>query len=802
MSRTARTTAVFCISAATLAYEILLVRVFAIEQFHHFASMAVGVAMFGFAVSGTALALAAPRSEPTALRWIFNACLSTAVALVLTPALVHRILLDPTQLAWNGGEWVRLGLVYLLLAVPFAAGALVVLLALSTERARPGRLYGASFAGAGLGAVLSIVVLWLASPERALAVPALVAGLGCLGAMHGRKRRRSAALATVACAVTALAVVQPPWSFTLSPFKALPQVEAYPDAVRVAERSNPIGWVVAARAPAFRYAPGLSLRFTGELPPQTGLFVDGELAGAATAWRDEDEALGVLDWLPSALPYALGPRERVLVIGGGSGTEVTNAEAHGARHIVAAELHPDLADLAQRLGRLPAGSSAEVQWVVGDARSYVARTQDSFDLITLGPGGAFGSASGGVLALGEDFLHTREAYRAYLERLTEGGVVAVTGWLTLPPRANVRVVLTLVDALRDVTPETAALGFVVARSWGTVTVLAKPSGFIPSEIAAVRAWAATRNFDIDWYPGIVEPTDGFNHLDEPFFFNAAEAAAAGAKQARGFAEAYPFDVAPATDVRPYPHHFLRLRSLIAFLRSDRGSWLPFAEWGTLALAATVIQSLVLAALFLLLPAALRTRRTRGPPLTPVLAYFSAIGLAYLAVEIAAIQQLALLLGHPVYAVAAALAAFLLWSGVGSIWSDRLTERLRARVAGAIVPILLGYAVALPWLVHLLQPAPLVLRGVSALILLAPIAFLMGMPFPLGIRTLARDDSRRLAWAWAANGFASVIAAPLAALVCLEFGSPAALVVGAVAYGIAASVTARGTSSAAIPAEPA
>jgi len=265
------------------------------------------------------------------------------------------------------------------------------------------------------------------------------------------------------------------------------------------------------------------------------------------------------------------------------------------------------------------------------------------------------------------------------------------------------------------------------------------------------------------------------------------AAVAGRDRAKRFAESYPFDVAPATDLRPYPHHFLRLHSLGVLLKSDRGSWLPFAEWGTLALVATLVQSVVLAGVLLILPVAVRSRTAGEAGLAPVIVYFAAIGLAYLAAEIAAIQQLSLLLGHPVYAVAAVLAVFLLFSGGGSVWSDRLGPARRAWMLGVIVPALLCWVLFLPTLVHLIQPAPLVARGAAALVLLGPVAFLMGMPFPLGIRTLARDDQRRLAWAWAANGFASVTAAPLAALLALELGSTAVLIAAATAYAVAAGL---------------
>jgi predicted membrane-bound spermidine synthase len=465
---------------------------------------------------------------------------------------------------------------------------------------------------------------------------------------------------------------------------------------------------------------------------------------------------------------------------------VANALAHGTRRVTAMELDPHLVELAQEFGTLPSGPIAadSVTWVLGDARHHVARSRDSFDLVMIGPGGAIGTGAAGVHALGEDFLHTREAYAAYLDRLTEGGVLSITGWLTVPPRANVRVLLTAVDALRRVAPHHVSDGVLVARSWGTVTLLVRPSGFSPAEVETLRDWATARSFDLDWYPGIARPEERFNLLERPVFFEAAWAAAAGSENAARFADSYPFSVTPATDLRPYPHHFLRISSLGRLLGSDRGSWLPFAEWGTLALLATLIQSIVLAGVLLILPVVLRRGVSGEPGLVRVIVYFAAIGLAYLAAEIAAIQQLGLLLGHPVYAVAAVLAAFLLFSGGGSVWSDRLGAP-RVRVVGAaLVLALLLYAAALPALVHALVPAPLIIRGLMALVLLGPLAFLMGMPFPLGIRMVARGDSRRMAWAWATNGFASVTSAPLAALVALELGASAVLVAAAAAYGIA------------------
>ena len=777
---------------------------FAIEQFHHFAYMAVGVAMLGVGASGTLVAaLGAAGSEHRRARSFQWAAILATAGLVASPALVHLVRLDATRLAWEASSWLRLTLVYALLALPFFLGGLTTLYALTLEPERPGRLYGASFVGAGLGTGLAVGILWIASPARALALPAIVAGLGAIATGHGKRDTGHAHVAPhvsripfpvsrlsawLALACTLVVFAQPPWRLTITPYKGLPQVEAYPEARRVAERTSPVGWVVAVDAAAFRYAPGLSLGYRGAFPRQTALFVDGELAGAVTSWNATPGAGELLDWLPTALPFATGVVRRVLVIGAGGGLEVSNALAHGAERVTAVELSSDIVRLARAAPVAPnPAAEARVQWVAADARSYVARVRERFDLITIGPGAAFGTSAGGLHALDQDFLHTVDAYTADLERLGDEGVLAVTRWLTVPPREPVRVILTATEALRRLGP--TERGLVVARSWGSATVLVKPSGFTGAQVAALRDWSTARGFDLDWYPGAESPEAMFHLLDEPTLFRATQAAVASPAAAAAFAAAYPFDVAPVEDTRPYPHHFLRPASLKTFLATTRGSWLPFAEWGSIALLATLAQSVVLGALLLLGAwfGRVTGRRPSRHPSAALLGYFAFLGLAYLGAEIAAIQQLELLLGHPVYAVAAVLAAFLAASGAGSSWSDRRATGGARSLGLVLAGALIALAAGLLGLVHGAQGAALGVRAALALIVLGPVAFLMGMPFPLGIRLLAARDPTLVAWAWAANGFASVVAAPLAALVALEAGSPALFLGAAVCYAGAGAI---------------
>ena len=356
--------------------------------------------------------------------------------------------------------------------------------------------------------------------------------------------------------------------------------------------------------------------------------------------------------------------------------------------MVAVELHAALIDLTAPAAsdQGARGTDAKIEWISGDARSYVSRTDDRFDLITMGPIGG-GVVGAGMRSLSEDFLHTVDAYARLLDRLNDGGVLAITGWTAVPARTNLRVILTVVEALRRVARERIDRALLITRSWGTVTTLVKPEGFTAEEIAAVSGWAAARLFDIEWHPDLAAPLARFNLTDEPTIYEAISAALSSRDSAARFAATYPFDVRPATDARPYPQHFVGTRALNRLLDSSRGDWLPFAEWGFVALLATLAQSVLLAGVMLLLPVIAGAGRVGTRRLAPLVGYFGAIGFAYLAAEIAAIQQLTLLLGHPVYAVAAVLTALLVASGMGSAWSDRLPAALAFRVTGLLVLIL-------------------------------------------------------------------------------------------------------------------
>ena len=405
---------------------------------------------------------------------------------------------------------------------------------------------------------------------------------------------------------------------------------------------------------------------------------------------------------------------------------------------------------------------------------------------------AFAASAAGLYALSESYLYTVEALEAYLARLAPGGYLALTRWIKLPPRDTLKLFATAVAALERRAVASPEKCLVLIRGWQTSTLLVKNGDFSDAEIASLRAFCSARAFDVAWYPGMpAAEANRRNVLQAPLFHRGA--AALLGPQRTAFLSDYKFNLRPATDDRPYFFNFFKWRTLPEITRLRGQGGLPLLEAGYLVLVATLLQALLVSVILILAPMVLWNRREPAEATDfsrpRVLVYFLATGLAFLFMEIAFIQKFILFLSHPLYATAAVLSAFLVFAGLGSGFSERLGqgERAQAAVGRAVAAIaVLGaaYLLVLGPVFKPLMSLPGALRVVIAVALIAPLAFAMGMPFPLALGRLGESAPALIPWAWAVNGCASVLSAVLATLLAIHLGFTLVVVLALFLYGIA------------------
>jgi len=456
------------------------------------------------------------------------------------------------------------------------------------------------------------------------------------------------------------------------------------------------------------------------------------------------------------------------------------------------ELNPQVVELVNRTFSDFTGALYDLPQVTvhkSEARGFVAASSSRFDLIQVALLDSFSASSAGLYALSENYLYTREAFSQYLQHLQPGGILSITRWTKTPPRDGLKIFATAIEALEQAGVADPGRQLVMIRSWNTSTLLVKNEPFTSDDLNRLKVFCTQRWFDLVFYPGMaVDEANRYNQLQQPWYFEAAGHLLSPDRVA--FMDDYKFNIHPATDDKPYFSHFLKLKTLPELLALRGRGGMPLLEWGYLILVATLVMALLSSILLVLLPLWLYRR---GETMTRVLGwrymvYFAAIGTAFMFIEIAFIQKFILFLHHPLYAVSVVLCAFLVFAGLGSLMSARWRKYVSLfRVTAGIGVLCVLYVLLLPGLFNALVQIPGAAKIPVSVMLIAPLAFLMGMPFPLGLSRVTNRQPSWIPWAWGINGCASVVSAILATLVAIHLGFVFVVLVAVALYLLAALV---------------
>ncbi|RLG28970.1 SAM-dependent methyltransferase [Methanosarcinales archaeon] len=600
-----------------------------------------------------------------------------------------------------------------------------------------------------------------------------VLGLVAAGTVADWRRVRYVAAVVVGAAALVLLARPSLHTPLVSQYKMLSYVLDMPETKVIHHDEGPLGRIDVVEGPAIHHAPGLSLAWMEQIPPHVLLIIDGDAATAVyDAPRREDWAF--LDYTTGAAPYCLRRAASVCVVGAGGGSDIALAKYHGAKRVVALEMNGQVISamegpLAERGGRIYQAPGVEV--IHAEARGFFSATHERFDVIQLPEAGAFGASGAGLYAAQESYLYTVESVSRMLDALTDDGVLCMTQWARTPPRAGLRALDLVAEALRSkgLSP---APRLAMIRSWATVTVLASKSPLRDAQTSALRRFCEARSFDLCYLPSMTgEEANRFHVLDRAYYFEGAEALLSKGREA--YLRDYLFEVEAPTDDKPYFQHFFRFKSLPVIREQLGGRFRTSLELGYLMLLASLAQGVAVAAVLILLPLApfMKDLR-RAPSKAATFAYVLLLGVGFMLLEMGFLQKLILYLARPIYSAAVVIAAFLVFAGVGSELSRRWRASAR-RVASvaALVVVVSGTTLALfldDWLA-LTQSLPLWTRMLVAALTIAPPAVAMGHMFPSALRLISSASPALVPWAWGINGFASVVATVSAPLLAMYVG---------------------------------
>ena len=783
---------VFLLSAVILFFEILLMRVFALQYWHHFASFIISLALLGFGAGGSLLYLLRGRLESILENLLFFLPLALSLCLWVTLLLLDLLVFNPFLTFLQGDDILQLLLLVAAVFVPFFLGALAIGACFSVAAGGVFSLYFVNLAGSAAGCLLLFLTWFHLEPHVLLLLLSLLAACASGAAARGPRRILFSALTILLMPLLYGSFFQDR-SLEMSPVKDLAQARRAEGAVTEHERFGPLGLVTVLSGPSFHYLPDLSLNCPHRLPEQKGLFIDGNTVGAINRFSGDPGQLGFMSWRTASLAYELLDEPRVLVIGGGGGSEVLNARYHGARDISVVELNADVVSLMNGPYRDYGGAvygSGPVRVFAEEGRGFLDRTGESYDLIQMVLLDSMGAATAGVYSLNENYLFTVESFEKALLRLSPGGILSVSQWMEHPPRSGMKLLAMAAEVLKRQKLDPSQ-SLMMIRSWQTVTLLMKKGPFEPADLDRARRFCGSRLFDPCWLPGIrPEETNRFNRLDRDPFHDAAFRLFAG--EGPALYREYPFDITPATDGRPFFSHSFKMGHIGRMLGPAGRDILPFMDWGYLLAWACFIL-LVAASLVLILLPLCRSPGVPARETLPVFLFFGALGLAYMFLEIAFLQQFIRYLHHPVYSAGVVIGSFLVFSGLGSHLASREGFTAKAGIDTVATVIVATGATVYYLSLGLGEVLPRVALPVKMLIcslLIAPLAIPMGIPFPLGLARLAQGRKTLLPWAWGVNGFFSVIGASAAVLLAVSWGFVAVIGAALALYILAALVFAK------------
>jgi spermidine synthase len=483
----------------------------------------------------------------------------------------------------------------------------------------------------------------------------------------------------------------------------------------------------------------------------------------------------------AAAAHFLRPRSSVAIIGAGGGGDVLTAHAFQQKPVIGIEMNKDIVKaltdeygaFTGHLDRLPG-----FQIVNDEGRSYLARSDQEFDIIMARMIDTWAATAAGAFALSENSLYTVEAWRTFLDRLSPRGILSFTRWYSgKVPGEMYRLMSLAVRSLREEGASDPFHHIAILRRQLRGTIIVSKQPLTEVDLDRLEELQENRPWDLVHSP---------RRSDDPVFEEIARAQSAEDLLAR-----FPIDITAPTDDRPFFFNMLKF--------GEKPTADVMARWGMPTISANMEAVLILRTLtvaiagvvllLIVLPLLLTIRRVSLGGAMPLLAYFAAIGLAFMLVEISQLQRLTIFLGHPTYSLSVVLFSLLLSSGLGSLSTAGIQDSapLMASLGRMAVLLLLLsiFGAATPSALHWLRGAGMPLRIAVSVLILFPMGFFMGMAFPIGMKFAARHSESLTPWLWGVNGATSVFASVLAVVISLAVGISAAFWVGSACYLLAA-----------------
>lgn len=759
---------IFTISFSSLAFEVILVRFFGITQWNHLSFMIISIALLGFTASGIFINIASAKNKfPD--KYLREILVFFSVTLLISFLYINNIPLDFFKLSTNPVQLLYLILSFIILSLPFFSSGLITGILFSSIPQKAGGIYFANMSGSACGALFPLITLLFFRVESVIfisgAIPLLLLVFDFSEKNKNITRIFSSGLLLIYVLVYFLGIsavaIEP------SPYKLLSQYKQIEKLEIISEIDTPRARITYISSPYIRYSPGLSLKFTGQIPKQSSIITDGNSSTTLYHQFSEDD-----NFIHYTLPYAgyilLTKKKEpnnILIIQKGGGTGIYTAiSSETADKITVIEEYPEIAKIMESHY-----SSSKTDFISENARTYLACNNTKYDLIQLD---YWGSSIPGMLSLNEEYFLTVEAFRNYLFHLSENGIIVVSRKILMPPSDSLKIINTANEAFCLSGRESINNNLIVLRNWDSFTLLIFKMPVTSENLNIVLEFAENLNFDIVYYPGIrEEETNRFNIFTYPFYYNAVSELLSN----KNFDDNYLLNINAQTDNKPFHYSYLKWDRIVQLIKESGNRFFSIILSGEMILVFIFLSALLICIILLIIPIIFSSGKFSGH-----IFYFLSIGAGFMFLEIAFLKKIMFVLGDPVLSFGIVLAVLLFFSGLGGRFSGKLKYHILKRIIIIIVILSIILFLFFNLITSCLIKEHRIIQISIPILILAVISFFIGFPFPAALKLLLKKPAQ-IAYCWAANGCTSVLISILSTFIAMNTGIISLFIFSAVSY---------------------
>ncbi len=504
-------------------------------------------------------------------------------------------------------------------------------------------------------------------------------------------------------------------------------------------------------------------------PEQRGVEIDADAYTPVLPFNGDLSSISYLKQDLSSLGFTLANKGEVLIVGPGGGRDVLMALLL-SHHVTAVDINPIIInDVMKDRFRAFSGNlyfHPHVNVLISEGRSFIHRDTHRYNLIDIPLVDTYAATAAGNLVLVENNLYTVEAFDDYLQHLSEDGILTISRW----EFDGMRLVTLFFEASKRLGIENPEKHIVVVGNGmqdqrkRLNNYLFKKSAFSQHDIVAIKKFAAANDFSLTYVPGETSDNDYYRFIT--------------AQDKKVFIANYWKNINPVYDDNPF----------FFFVSPLSGLFHPFRNAYDGGLGNAFVLTVALSSLIIIVPRVLSKPGQnvgRNRNFFFYLGYFACLGTGFILIEISLIQKFILFLEKPIYSFSVIIASILLFAGLGSYVSryiDSLQSTSYIRITGGIVVILLLIVFLLRPVMNLTIGFAIKYKILMAVMISAPLSFLMGTLLPLGITKLSKTGNHLLIpWCWAVNGALSVSGSVVAIFLAISFGFNTVLIIGGIMY---------------------